>query len=153
MKIEIVQAVSKHAHFLAPFLRQQDKNEVLASGGRDPLEALLRSVELSDPDMCWTALIDGYPEVMWGVAGNPDNPSVGCVWLLSSEEMYKHKRRFLLESASYVSKMQSRYDTLFNYVHAVNTTSQKWLLSLGFTAHERVEEYGVAKEPFILFAR
>lgn len=153
MKIEIVPATPDHAHLLAPNLRQKDKDEVMASGGREPLEALLRSVELSDDDLCWTALLDGHPEVMWGVAGNDDQPNLGCAWLLSSEEMYRIKGRFIKESHHYVSIMHERFDTLFNYVHAVNLRSQQWLEHLGFLAIDREEEYGVGKQPFILYAR
>lgn len=152
MKIEIVPATPDHAHLLAPNLRQSDKNEVMASGGREPLEALLRSVELSNPETCWTALLDGHPEIMWGAAPMPQD-GVGCVWLLSSEEMYQIPGRFLFESVQYVEKMFQTFDTLFNYVHATNIKSQQWLENLGFTAIAREEEYGVAKEPFILFAR
>lgn len=152
MKIEIVPATPDHAHLLAPNLRQSDKNEVMASGGREPLEALLRSVELSHPECRWTALLDGRPEIMWGAAQiNQDR--VGCVWLLSSEEMYRIPGRFLYESVQYVEKMFQTFDTLFNYVHAMNIKSQQWLENLGFTAIDRENEYGVGKQPFILYVR
>lgn len=153
MKLEIVQATQEHAYLLAPNLRQQDKHEVMVSGGLCPLEALLRSVELSNPETCWTALLDGRPEVMWGAAPVDGRPDLGVAWLLSSEEMYRIKGRFIRESIRYTSKMHEHFDTLFNYVHVVNIKSHQWLEMLGFLAIDREEAYGVGKEPFILYAR
>ncbi len=155
MKIEIVKATPDHAHGLAPKLRHSDAKEVMASGGHSPLEALLLSVEYSDSDTCWTALLDGEPEIMWGAAPYHDAPSGnhGIVWLLSSSEMYKIPGRFLHESAQYVSIMLEKFDSLHNYVDATNIKSQQWLEALGFLACSRDETYGVAQIPFILYAK
>lgn len=155
MIIEIVQATAEHAHGLAPKLRKSDAKEVMASGGHSPLEALLLSVQYSDPQTCWTALLDGEPEIMWGAAPfTGDVPgNYGIVWLLSSNEMYKIPGRFLRESALYVSIMLDRFDTLFNYVAATNIKSQQWLEALGFIACSRDNEYGVGKIPFILYIK
>lgn len=152
MEIKIVQSTYQHAIDLAPVLRKSDVNEVMASGGMTPLEALASSVHHSE--VCWTALLDGQPHIMWGAARVPTpNGSMGVVWLLSSEEMYKITGRFIAESKNYVYEMFQTFDTLFNYVHAANIKSQQWLKMLGFDAVEYEAEYGVAKEPFILFAR
>jgi len=78
---------------------------------------------------------------------------MGIVWLLSSEEMYKIPGRFVRESHIYVSKMLELFNTLFNYVYVENMPSRKWLERMGFTARETVEQYGVGKKPFILYAR
>jgi len=157
MKIEIVEATPEHAHSLAPKLRQQDTDEVMASGGYTPLDALLLGVEYSCLTTCWTALLDGEPEIMWGAAPyhNPTNPfhEAGVVWLLSSNEMYKIPGRFLQESEEYVAIMLERFDSLHNWVAATNVKSQQWLEALGFLACSRDEEHGVAKIPFILYAK
>lgn len=151
MKIEIVPATYQHAIDLAPLLRESDKNEVMASGGLTPLEALAGSVHASE--VCWTALLDDHPHIMWGAARCAGESNTGVVWLLSSEEMYKIKGRFIQESHIYVDEMFKTFDTLFNYVHAANIKSQQWLKMLGFDAIEYEIAYGVGKEPFILFAR
>ena len=151
MKIEIVPATAEHARLLAPNLRQSDKEEVMASCGNEPLEALLRSVELSQ--VCWTALLDDRPEIMWGAAPYPLDDSWGIVWLLSSDRMYEVPGRFLEESDNYVNKMLETFSTLFNYVDARNTKSRMWLKRLGFEEMPRVESYGHAGLPFIPFVR
>lgn len=151
-RIEIVQATTEHAIDLADRLRQQDKDEVWASGRLDPESALVKSVDASSH--AWTALIDGIPEIMWGAAPYPSTEvNAGIVWLLSSDEMYRIPGRFMAESREYVSKMHERFDILFNYVHAANTRSQRWLLRLGFHKVSISDDHNGNGETFILFAR
>ena len=151
MKIEIRPANIDDALDLAPRLRRDDKWEVMCSSGLNSVDALTQSIQFSE--QCWTAHLDDRPEIIWGVCKFPPNPKMGIVWLLSSEEMYKIPGRFVKESIRYVNKMFENFDTLFNYVAAVNIKSQRWLESLGFEAKARIEEYGVGKQPFILYAR
>lgn len=152
MTIEIVPATYEHAIQLAPFMRDEDSQEVMASGGFTPLEALTISVYVSDVDMKWTALEDGEPIVMWGCAGD-SSMDVGVVWLLGSDRIKKIKKRFWQESEAYVEIMQERYSLLYNFVDERNKTSMAWLTKLGFHGAKRVAEYGHHHIPFILFMR
>ncbi|KKK51961.1 hypothetical protein LCGC14_3109710, partial [marine sediment metagenome] len=140
MEIEIVKATEEHAKDLAPRLRRDDKWEVMCSSGLNSLDALTQSVHFST--MAWTALLDGVPEIMWGAATFPPNPSMGIVWLLSSEELYRIPGRFMKETAIYLSKMLEVFDTLFNYVHIGNIKSIKWLEANNFQAVETIEKMG-----------
>ena len=153
MEIEIVQAIEDHADDLGPRLRAADKLEVKLSSGLDPRTALRMSIGLSTH--CWTALLNGRPEIIWGVApySYDGRLNQGVVWLLSCDEMYRIPGRFVKESHIYVSKMLETYDTIFNYVHAENMASCKWLENMGFEAVDRKEEYGVGQQPFILYVR
>ncbi len=151
MKIEIVEATIDHALDLAPRLRQDDKWEIMCSCGLTSVNALTQAVQFSK--LAWTALLDGRPEIMWGAAEFPPDHSMGIAWLLSSEEMYKIPGRFQKEAVIYLNKLFETFDTLFNYVAAVNIKSQRWLEVCGFTAVGRDEHYGVGKQPFILYSR
>ena len=154
MDIEIVDATEEHADDLAPRLRAADALEVKTSSGLDPQSALRISIDLSTHS--WTALLDGKPEIIWGVSPfsyTNSRLNQGVVWLLSSDEMYKIPGRFVKESHIYVAKMLETFDTLFNYVHAENIASCKWLENLGFKAVDRKEDYGVGQQPFILYVR
>lgn len=152
MEIEIRPAMNMHAILLAPKLRKADLKELELSCGLDPLEALTRSIQMSTPN-CWTALLDGQPEIMWGAAPSAYSTTAGVAWLLSSDEMYKIPGRFLKESVTYMTKLFEIYDTLFNYVHADNMKSRQWLENMGFNVLARNEEYGVGKVPFLLYSR
>jgi len=150
-RVQIRPANVNDAIFLAPRLRRADKWEVMCSSGLNAEDALTQSVQFSE--VCWTAHIDGNPEIMWGACKFPPDDSMGIVWLMSSEEMYRIPNRFWKESVRYVAKMNEHFDTLFNYVHHENMASRKWLTKLGFEEKARVEEYGVGKQPFILYSR
>lgn len=149
MTIDIVPATTHHANELSSRLRDQDMEEVAASSGLDPLSSLVKSVEASE--LCWTALLNDHPEIIWGVAEL--TPEVGGVWLLGSDRILEIPRRFLIESARYVELMLDRYPTLTNYVSCQNTVSRSWLQRLGFA--EVGEPFDLRRPdfPFIQFAR
>jgi len=149
--VGIITATLEHAADLAPRLRRDDKWEVMVSSGLNSLDALTQSIQFSE--MAWTAMLNGKPEICWGVCKFPPDPSMGIVWLLSSEELYRIPGRFMKETAIYLSKMLEVFDTLFNYVHIGNIKSIKWLEANNFQAVETIEKYGVGKQPFTLYAR
>lgn len=151
--IRIIPATLAHAQLLAPNMRQQDKDEVMASGGYTPLDALAMSVQVSEPGMCWTALENFTPFLMFGAAPNRDDATLGVVWLLGSDYVYNVKKTFVRESYNYVARMHARFDVLANYVDARNTVSQKWLEALGFGALSVDPQHGHERRPFILYAR
>lgn len=152
MHVEIVTATLEHAHVLAPLMREQDKDEVMASGGLTPLEALVLSVNSTESDMRWTILMDGVPAAMWGTAPSQSS-AVGQVWLLASPTIYKlGRRRFYAESAAYVSRMLERFATIANYVDVRNTVSMRWLENLGFHCLQIAPEFGFERRPFALYA-
>lgn len=154
MNVEIVPATLAHARALAPLMREQDKDEVMASGGLTPLEALVLSVNSTTPDLRWTILMDGIPAAMWGAAGDDSSPDHGIVWLLASPTIYKlSRRRFYAESNAYVARMLKRFATLANCVDARNSVSMRWLENLGFRCLQIIDHYGVERRPFVLYAK
>ena len=134
---------------LAPFLREQDANEVMASNGLSPLRALQASFEGSYE--CNTIIHEDGSVV--GMFGLGDNGIFGCPWLLGSDKLPETKKVMLPVSAKWVEEMNARHPLLLNYVHAENKVSMKWLKSLGFQFINLVKEYGVGKEPFYQFVR
>jgi hypothetical protein len=151
MRIEIVPACLMAALALAPLMREADRNEVRASVGMQPLEALTFAVNVTPSALGWTALGDGHPICMWGAAPHPEDADLGVVWLLGSDDIYKVRKRFLIESRTYVRQMHEWFPVLANYVDARNVTSQKWLEWLGFRAAHTDPHYGVERRPFILY--
>lgn len=149
MNIEIVPAWHWMAIELAPRLRQLDKDECMASAGFTPVEALTRAVLWSDLDMCWAALIDDVPEVMWGVAGCGDH--VGSVWLLGSDIVPDIGKTFWKQSKTHVALMHTRYSVLTNWISVHNIPSLRWLTGLGFKPVEFAPLYGHLKQPFIRY--
>jgi ribosomal protein S18 acetylase RimI-like enzyme len=56
-------------------------------------------------------------------------------------------------SQKYLTKFLGLYKTVFNYVDERNTSSAKWLESLGFTSLHREPKYGIDKVPFNLYIK
>lgn len=146
MNLQIVPATVFDAIALGPSLRASDRHEVWASAGMGPTQALAESVKVSDEDMRWTALLNGHPEVMWGVARVTDD--IGGMWLLASDKLKVLVRHFLPRSLEYVGIMHTRYEYLTNYIHHANLKSMSWLKRLGFYECETDPHYGYLRESF-----
>ena len=146
MTYTVIPAELVHAQYLATHLREQDKLELQASSGKDPVHILLESIAISD--VAWVALYEGNPCAVWGVCKLDGNR--GGAWLLGTEAMYVNKRETMRLSRRFVKEMHKRYDILCNFVDERNTVSCRWLDALGFNALFTTE-YGVEKRPFIFY--
>ena len=134
---------------LAHNLRQADKDEVFASNGLQPLEALTISYEMTET--CYTITdLEGKPIGMFGVSGND---IFGCPWMLASDGILGIQRQFLRQGREWIEQASAEYPVLINYVHRDNHKAIRWLKFLGFTFTCLVPEYGVGKEPFYQFVR
>jgi len=141
-------SVREDCELLAPFLREQDKHEIAASHGLEPLAALQLSFMVCEE--CNSIIHDDSVIGMFGVS---DGGEYGVPWLLGSDRLLEIKKEFIPQADAWVKEVNQRYPLLLNYVHAGNTVSKRWLKSLGFVFLKRIEEYGVGKEPFYEFVR
>jgi RimJ/RimL family protein N-acetyltransferase len=136
---------------LAPKLRKQDVDEVKASSGYTPEEALIYSFHVSGENNTIIAP-DGEIIGMFGVGSTAD-PYIGVPWLLASPRLPEITREFLPQSLEWVKQKNEQYPVLINYVDCRNTVAIRWLRYLGFTFIKKIEEYGVGKKPFYEFVR
>lgn len=136
---------------LAPNLRQADKDEVWASHGLLPLQALQFSFLLSEEA---NTIISDNEDII-GMFGVTKHGDIGIPWLLMSDDIYQpsHVRQFVPTSKKWVKQVQERYKILVNYVAQDNDKAIKWLRLLGFTFISLEENYGVNPKPFYEFVR
>lgn len=144
--IEIVPARASHLRIIAANMRQADRDEVAASSGRSPLSALSYSFRHSR--WCWVALIDGKPEVIFGVGDLNILGRVGAPWLLGSDAIWQHRKEFMRRSAWWRDQLLARYSVLRNVVDCRNSASIRWLGWLGFRFSQPFDLRG---HPFMLF--
>ena len=146
---QIVTASTDHLLPIATSMREIDKREVWAINRQSPHEALASSLE--DSQRAWTALVDGKPAMMWGVAPMEGSHNVAAPWLLSTKvlEQREISNPFLRLSRFYVEQLQQGFKLLTNYVHAENHISQHWLRWCGFTIESTPEPFN--NENFYLF--
>lgn len=117
-------------------MRQADRDEVFAASGRSPADALIFSLRKSSH--AWTAMIDGVPEVMFGVGDLNVLAGVGAPWLLGTDAVERHYVAFLRCSVGFRDQLLQRYSTLRNFVDVRNRASIRWLRWLGFTLSDPV---------------
>ena len=116
----------KDALELAPKIRKGDRQEIMASNGATPLEALVIPSKEK-----------GY----------------GVVWLLSSEDLFKHIKQFIKECPKWVNEMSKDYEYVYNFVDERNWKSLKWLQFLGFEPKTKIGDFGIGKMPFLLMMK
>jgi len=146
-------AILADAIQLAPKMRIADREEIRASNGSSPLEALVIPFTYKK-SRSYTIIGTVNEGVigMFGVAPTKD-PEYGIAWLLSSEDLFKHTKQFIKECPYWVSQMSEGYTYIYNWVDRRNWKSLKWLQFLGFEAKEEIKQYGVGKLPFLLMIK
>lgn len=148
--IEIHQTIPEDVEALAPRLRQADIDEIRAASGLDPETALRLSRQVSS--LCFTVFGESKQIAMFGVRAE-DNPSIGRIWMLGSDEIHDHRFGFLRMSKPWVALLQERYPILYNYIDARNSAHIRWLDWLGFTFINEVQNYGFEQRLFYQFVR
>lgn len=111
-------------------MRQADRDEVLASSGKTPFEALVFSLRKSS--FAYTALVDGRPEVMFGCGDINVLAEMGAPWLLGTDAVDANYVAFLRMSKKWKRELLGRYQVLRNVVDDRNVVSKRWLSWLGF---------------------
>lgn len=112
-------------------MRQADRDEVFAASGKSPFEALAYSLRKSSH--AWTAVIDGRPELIFGIGDISILAGVGAPWLLGTDAVEDHYIRFLRLSVDFRDQLFARYPVMRNFVDDRNKVSKRWLKWLGAT--------------------
>lgn len=146
-KVEVVAPTEAHVEELAAHLRQQDRDELTASGHTDHQRLIADSVAMSD--WAHTALVDGRVTCIFGVArhGTLLDPR-GIPWMLGTDLVTQNRRALARLAPVYIRTMLQDYPHLVNVVHARNTVAVRWLQRSGFSLREPHLFNG---EPFHLF--
>ena len=142
----------KDALELAPKIRKGDRQEIMASNGASPLEALV--IPFTQEGKIYS-IIGTKSEGVIGMFGSSPvkEKGYGIVWLLSSEDLFKHIKQFIKECPKWVHDMSKDYEHVYNFVDERNWKSLKWLQFLGFEPKRKIGDFGVGKIPFILMMK
>ena len=139
----------KDIKYLAPRLRQEDKQEILAGSGLIPYYALLNGFQNSV--IVFTIFNPKNKPV--GIFGVDDlGNGVGGIWLLATKDLATIKIAFLKQCREVVKVLNQKYKILWNYVDCRNEVHIKWLKWCDFK-FLRKTNYGVLQKPFYEFIR
>lgn len=145
-RVRIVPAQFKHINRIARRIRAHDREECEAMG-RTPKQSLRLGLWTSDK--AWTALVDGQPEAMFGVATASILGGIGVPWFLGTNEVYRHGRELLMWGPGMLSRMGDSTRTLRNLVSARNRQAIRLLKRWGFeVGDEEISVRGVAFREF-----
>lgn len=137
------------ARYIAANMRQEDRQECEAQSGLPPAVVLPQCV--GRPNV-WTWEEDGVPVAIGGV--DASIPLVGTVWMTSTDDIVKHRVKFLREmSKPVLALLHQDFPILTNMVDERNVLHQRWLRWLGFVFLRRIEKWGAHSVPFYEFAR
>ena len=142
----------KDALELAPKIRKGDRQEIMASNGVSPLEALVTPFTQEGKIY---SIIGTTSEGVIGMFGSVPSleKGFGVVWLLSSETLFKHTKQFIKECPKWVDEMSEGYEYVYNFVDERNWKSLKWLQFLGFEPKNKIGDFGIGKMPFLLMMK
>lgn len=147
-KVEFRPVTRDAIEAIAADMRQADVAEIWASNRAAPLEALTVGAEVSK--LSAAVWIDDQPVAMLGLRVNDILSGKGVPWLLSTDTALKHKREFFTLVPDVIEQMLDMCPCLYNYVHAENKVSIRWLKWIGFTV-EDAAPYGLNSELFHKF--
>jgi hypothetical protein len=146
LEAKVVPVTREYATMIADNMRDEDVREIWASHHERPHEAMEHLIH----EEAYVWLVDGKPLCLFGVKTLDLLTNTGSPWMLGSKELTQFPMRFLRGSLPVVKSWMKAYDTLYNYVHAENTLSIKWLRWLGFHLDEAAP-HGIDAENFHRF--
>ena len=134
--------------FLSARLRKEDIAELDAAGYLSASSALLQGYVISD--LCFTGLDPetGEPALMFGVVRTEEDIGFNTVWLLGSDAITRHGKRFARYSRHWIKTLAETYGAIGNTVDLRNVFYLRWLLWCGF---RRVTTVKTNDIPFGLF--
>jgi hypothetical protein len=119
---------------IAEKMRKCDRDEVWASHGHTPLQALQAGYK-DELGECYTVLLERIPIAMMGISKTPFDEMAG-VWFLGTDAVYKAKSAFYTEAPKFLAMWHKTYRTLFNIVDLRNEVSIHWMVQMGFEVHD-----------------
>lgn len=144
-------AVFEAISYLSKNLRKSDVEEIEASSGMNPEDALKESIAASTH--CWLVFDrESNPAAIFGAAPYPLQ-GVGVVWMVGTDKVQTEAFGIARRTRPYVELMLQDYPMLWNYIDARNTVSKRWLKWAGFRLLRDHPEHGPKGLLFQTFAR
>lgn len=137
--VKLVPASPAHVGRLANRMREIDAAEC-AARGHAPKQSLRLALRAS----VWsvTAMIDGDPHAMFGIAPVSVVADRGCPWFLGSDAVLAHGRDLLTLGPLVLGRMHASFARLENSVSVDNEKALRLLARWGFSFGDEAHEVG-----------
>lgn len=149
--LEIRKSIRSDVDYLKENLRPADIEELRLMGitGHKIGETILSGFE-SPESTCYTVEFEGRVVLMFGIVPVNDDKASAVLWMLSTDEVRKFKKRFFKLAIDYVEMFKKDYGVLFNLIHPSNKLSLKLVEKLNAVIEEGYKNPSTG-EPFFLF--
>lgn len=148
MNLQIRPATSRDAFWVIRKLRKADKREVETSSGLSAVEGVLASCRLSQELYTGTLEGDPNPCLVFGCRPDPEDPTVGVIWLLGTDRMLAGRLAVVRAARKQIKEWLQKYQALHNVADCRNTLHLRWLKLMGFSFGPVVQ---VNEHPFQYF--
>ncbi len=135
---------------LAPLLRKADIDELYASTGDAPLDALRNGINNSEEARVFLHPKDGGVVGVFGV-GACEDPNVGIVWACASPRIVDLKEHLTETHKGFMARWHERWPILGNVIDQRNTLHIEWIKKMGYVLGATHEKWGFEQRPFIAF--
>lgn len=124
----------KDVKYILEHLRECDRKEVQSIHGEEWENKVLEDIMKSDFDVLMGINVDGdVPVCMGGVWHlETDEPGVGVVWMLCTDDVSNHPITLLRELKKEFKKYDEEYWLLYNFMLSEDTQAKGWLKWVGF---------------------
>lgn len=124
----------KDVLYILDHLREFDKKEVQAVHGDEWREKVFEQVMQTDFDVLMGINSEGDVPVCMGGACHleKDEPGVGVVWLLCTDDISNHPIVLLRELKKEFKKYDEQYWFLYNFMLSEDEQAKGWLKWMGF---------------------
>jgi hypothetical protein len=134
--------------YVARHMRDEDVEEVKAAKGFTPLQAVAYSYKQSTD--CNTLTYHGVPAAIFGITPDTMIGDRASIWSLTTPEVEKMPRSFLLATWFVINEYLNTYSELYNFV------DDRYKKTLGWLAHcgakiEDPKPFGISGMPFCYF--
>jgi hypothetical protein len=133
--VTVEPAHPRHINRIANRMREADRIEA-AAWGHTPKAALRGSLRAST--VAWTAMADGVPVAMFGVAPISAMDRLGTPWMLGTDDVEAQARAVLRLGPRFLAAIEREFPRLENRVSADNHVSIGWLRRLGFAFDDEI---------------
>lgn len=145
-------ATIEDAISVASRLRQEDRDEVIAASGADPLLVFPQYVREDRFVMAAGLAMDGIPEILWGADPIPFVDDACTGWLVTTPRILQFPVEFTVRVKQLFEELHKDYALITNFTDERNKVHHRLIQWLGCKPIRRIEEFGAQSLPFIEFA-
>lgn len=121
--------------FILDNLRCEDKEELFALFGENWKEQTIEDLK-GQNILCLYFFNEKNEEIPIAMGGFYEHfleePTIACVWLLSTVFVRKNKTLFIKDIKQQIDKASKKYSIMYNYIYKSNYEAKRWLRMFGF---------------------